>query len=97
MGKTILLYGSILVLLVLTTAFFQYFFQAKHIRKKKEYFAQLHQKMQVGNQVILMDGVYGTLLRVGIETVDVKVKSGEVMEVSRFAITEIVPDKKEAL
>jgi preprotein translocase subunit YajC len=60
------------------------------IKRQKKHFAELHEKLAVGQKVMFANGLLGTLKRVGDETVDIKIKSGEIMEVSRFAISEIV-------
>ncbi|MDY2788514.1 MAG: preprotein translocase subunit YajC [Atopobium sp.] len=58
-------------------------------RNKKNTYANVHKNMAVGQRVLFAGGIYGTLMRVGKETCDVKIKSGEVMEVSRYAIQEL--------
>ncbi|MGI6229976.1 MAG: preprotein translocase subunit YajC [Tractidigestivibacter sp.] len=58
-------------------------------RKKRDYFADLHKNLKSGQRVAFAGGLLGTLVRVGEETCDVKIKSGDVIEVSRYAIQEI--------
>lgn len=67
-----------------------YIINARGMKRQKAHFAELHQSLAPGKKVQLSNGIFGTLKRVGEETVDVEVKSGAVMEVSRFAISEIV-------
>lgn len=90
MVQKLLFYGGIMLLLLVVMLLFYYFFNIKKMKQQKAYFSQLHQNLAVGKQVVFMNGIYGRLTRVGEETVDIKVKSGEVMEVSRFAISEII-------
>lgn len=61
-------------------------------RKKKNAYAHVHKNMAVGQRVLFAGGIYGMLVRVGKQTCDVKIKSGEVMEVSRYAIQELDED-----
>ena len=51
--------------------------------------AELHANLKVGQRVAFAGGLFGKLVRVGEETCDVEVKSGAVIEVSRYAIQEI--------
>lgn len=88
-GK-ILLYALVMIALLLIMLLFYYLFNLKNIKKQKEHFRKLHNQLNVGKQVVFMNGIYGTLVRVDEATVDIKVKSGHVMEVSRFAISEII-------
>jgi len=62
----------------------------RKVKTKKQYFKQMHQELKVGKNVVVSSSLYGTLTRVGEETVDIKVKSGAVIEVSRYAITAII-------
>lgn len=62
----------------------------RKVKEKKQYFKQIHQELKTGQDVIIASSIHGTLTRVGNETVDIKVKSGAVIEVSRYAITEII-------
>jgi len=62
----------------------------KKIKAQKQYLKQMHQELKVGKSVVISNSLYGTLTRVGDETVDIKTKSGAVIEVSRYAITAII-------
>jgi len=62
----------------------------RKVNSRKQYFKQMHQELTIGKNVIVSSSLYGTLTRVGEETVDIKVKSGAVIEVSRYAITAII-------
>lgn len=62
----------------------------KKIKTRKQFFKQMHQDLKVGKSVVISGSLYGTLTRVGDETVDIKTKSGAVIEVSRYAITAII-------
>lgn len=50
----------------------------------------LHQSLGKGQTVVFSNGLYGQIQSVSKETVDIQVKSGAVMTVSRYAISEIV-------
>lgn len=67
---------------------------ARQSKKQQRYFEDLHSRMAAGQHVVFSGGLHGTLVRVGKETCDVKVKSGAVVEVSRYAIQSIADGGK---
>lgn len=91
--RSILASSIVLICLILLMVLIYYFVSRKGIKQQKEHFKQLHQELAVGQKVQFSNGIYGVLKKVGTETVDIQVKSGAVMEVSRYGITEIVNDK----
>jgi preprotein translocase subunit YajC len=68
---------------------FYYLSNRGKVKKRKEHFANLHKSLAAGQEVIFAGGLYGVLKAVRDETVDIKVKSGAIIEVSRYAISEI--------
>lgn len=65
-------------------------YSAVSTRRQRDYFAKMHKGLAAGQRVAFAGGLYGTLVRVGTETCDVEVASGVVVEVSRYAIQQIV-------
>ena len=58
--------------------------------KKKTTGAQkLQENLAPGQLVVLADGIYGKVVRVGKETVDIEFKSG-VAEVARYAVVRVI-------
>ncbi|HQE69626.1 MAG TPA: preprotein translocase subunit YajC [Atopobiaceae bacterium] len=84
--------SSCVALLILTAAMGVVYaiYSAVKARKQKDYFAEIHRELAVGQRVAFAGGLYGKLVRVGKETCDVEIKSGVVVEVSRYAIQKIV-------
>lgn len=84
--------SSCVALLILTAAMGVVYaiYSAVKARKQKDYFAEIHKELAVGQRVAFAGGLYGRLVRVGKETCDVEIKSGVVVEVSRYAIQKIV-------
>ncbi len=60
------------------------------MRKQKDYYKGVHTELEVGKKVAFSSGLIGKLVRVGKETCDIEVKSGAVIEVSRYAIQEVL-------
>lgn len=60
-----------------------------NMRKKRSYFKELHQELKPGQEILFAGGIYGTVKAVNGEKVEVKVRSGATLDVSRYAIQEI--------
>lgn len=88
---TAILGASIVFLcFLLVCALIYYFISAKRVKEQKEVLSQMHQDLKPGVKVMFAGGLFGTLKRVDEETCDIEVKSGAVMEVSRYAIQQII-------
>lgn len=63
---------------------------ARKTNKQKAYFADLHTNIKPGKRVMFAGGLFGTVTKVGDDVVEVRVKDGTLMDVSRYAIQEVV-------
>lgn len=59
------------------------------MRKKRQYFEKVHKELKVGQEVMFGGGIFGVVKGVDGDRVEVKVRSGAVLDVSRYAIQEI--------
>lgn len=62
----------------------------RRMSKQKDYYKDVHAELAVGKRVAFSNGLIGKLVRVGKETCDIEVKSGAVIEVSRYAVQEVL-------
>lgn len=60
------------------------------MRKQKNYYKDVHTELASGKKVAFSNGLIGKLVRVGKETCDIEIKSGAVIEVSRYAVQEVL-------
>lgn len=67
-----------------------YFISRKNIKKQHEHFTNLHQSLHSGHKVVLSNGIYGVVKRIGEQTAEVEIAKGVVITVSRYAISEII-------
>lgn len=63
---------------------------SRKTRARREFLADLHTNLAPGKRVMFAGGVFGTVTKLGDEVVEVKVKDGTTLDVSRYAIQEIV-------
>ena len=59
------------------------------MRKKRTYFEKVHKDLAPGQEVMFGGGIFGTVKEVDGDRVVVKVRSGAMLDVSRYAIQEI--------
>lgn len=59
------------------------------MRKKRQYFEKVHKELKPGEEVMFGGGIFGTVKEVAGDRVTVKVRSGAMLDVSRYAIQEI--------
>ncbi len=60
------------------------------LKKKREYFKELHTDLALGQEVMFCGGMFGTIKGFDDDRVQVKVRSGAVVDISRYSIQEIV-------
>lgn len=65
----------------------------RNLKKKREYFKELHTELAPGKEIMFCGGIFGTVKDIDGDRVEVKVRSGAVVDVSRYAIQEIVSSK----
>ena len=82
--------SSVALLILIGIMGVVYFFWSKaNIKKKANYFEQIHTELAPGQRVMFGGGIFGTVKSVDGDVVEVKVRSGATLDVSRYAIQEI--------
>ena len=84
LGASIALLGLMVIMGVAYTIWSQI-----NMRKKRKYFEELHVELAPGREVMFGGGIFGTVEAVDGDRVAVRVRSGAVMDVSRYAVQEI--------
>lgn len=84
LASSIALIGLLVIMGVIYTIWSQI-----NMRKKQKYFKELHTELKPGQEILFAGGIYGTIKSIDGERVEVKVRSGAVLDVSRYAIQEI--------
>lgn len=79
-----------LIIIIALTVLVYFFVANSKLKKQKAHFSNLHQNLKVGSKIIFCNGIYGKIIKIGKDTVDVEVKSGAVMTISRYAISSIL-------
>ena len=59
---------------------------AKNVRKRRESLQEVHTELHIGRQVMFAGGIYGKVVGIEDETVNVEVAKSTVIKISRYAI-----------
>lgn len=62
------------------------------MRKQSSYFKEVHTELAPGKEVVFGGGIFGKVKSVNGDRVSVEVRSGAVMDVSRYAIQQVGGD-----
>ena len=65
------------------------FISAKNLKKRTSEIKEFHIELKPGTKVMFCGGVYGKVVKVGNDTVDVEVAKNVVVTVSRYAIQSV--------
>lgn len=77
----------ILVVYIICGVLLYYFYIMRKLNKRKNAYVKVHQNLKVGSEVVLLNGIYGKVVRIYDEFCDVELNPNNVIKVSRFAIS----------
>ena len=84
------LYSSVALLILLAIIGVVYTVWVRvGMKKKRDYFAKIHTELAPGQEIMFAGGIFGVVKSVDGDRVEVKVRSGAILDVSRYAIQEI--------
>lgn len=63
---------------------------AKNVRKRRAELGEVHTELKIGSQVMFAGGIYGKVVGIEEETVNVEVAKGTVIKISRYAIQTLI-------
>lgn len=88
-GANVLASSVALLILIAVMGLVYYFWSKSNIKKKSKYFEKIHTQLAPGQKVMFAGGIFGTVKSIDGDVVEIKVRSGAVLDVSRYAIQEI--------
>ena len=88
-GQSILASSIALGGLLVIMAIVYFIWSRIGLKNKQKYFKELHVELAPGQEIMFAGGIYGTVKSIDGDKVEVKVRSGAVLDVSRYAIQQI--------
>lgn len=82
-------WASILPLVLLVVAFV--FLVVRPARARQREFQSLQSQLEPGQRVMLASGIFGELVTIGDDTVELRVAEQTVITVNRHAVSRVVP------
>lgn len=65
-------------------------FNARGLKKSREYYKTLHEGLRPGKEVMLSNGIFGKLTSVKEDFVELEIAKGVVIKADRFSVKEII-------
>ncbi len=66
---------------------------ARNMKKNREAMKELQEKIQIGARVLFGGGIYGKIVKIQGDVIDVEMTKGMVVQISRYGIQDVVSDK----
>ena len=60
------------------------------MKKRREYMLELYNGLSIGSQVLFANGLYGRVVGIEEETVNIEIAKGAIVKADRFSIQSIV-------
>ncbi|MGI5999705.1 preprotein translocase subunit YajC [Lachnoclostridium sp. An131] len=68
------------------------FISARNMRKNRQAMQELQNKIQIGARVLFGGGIYGKIVRIKDDVIDVEMAKGLVVQISRYGIQDVVSE-----
>ena len=67
---------------------------ARNMKKIRAAMQELQNKIQIGARVLFGGGIYGKIVKIKGDVIDVEMAKGLVVQISRFGIQDVVSEQK---
>lgn len=67
---------------------------ARNMKKNRVAMQELQNKIQIGARVLFGGGIYGKIVKIKGDVIDVEMAKGLVVQISRFGIQDVVSEQK---
>lgn len=66
------------------------FISARNMKKNREAMQGLQNKIQIGARILFGGGIYGKIVKIKDDVIDVELSKGLVIQISRYGIQDVV-------
>ena len=63
---------------------------ARHMKKNRQSMQELQNKIQIGARILFGGGIYGKIVKIKEDVIDVELSKGLVIQISRYGIQDVV-------
>ena len=63
---------------------------ARNIKKNRQSMQELQNKIQIGARILFGGGIYGKIVKIKEDVIDVELSKGLVIQISRYGIQDVV-------
>ena len=68
------------------------FISAKNMKRNREAMKELQEGIQVGAKILFAGGIYGKIVRIKNDVIDVEINKSTVIQISRYSIQDVITD-----
>lgn len=63
---------------------------ARNVRKRRDSLGKVHTDLRIGSQIMFGGGIYGRVVGIETDTVNVEIAKSTVIKISRYAIQSLI-------
>ena len=63
---------------------------ARNMKKNRQSMQELQNKIQIGARILFGGGIYGKIVKIKEDVIDVELSKGRVIQISRYGIQDVV-------
>ena len=68
------------------------FISSRNMKKNREAMRDLHGAIKVGARILFAGGIYGKIVRIKNDVIDVEVNKSTVIQISRYSIQNVISE-----
>jgi preprotein translocase subunit YajC len=92
--ESVLTSSIVFIVFVLVALVFLFIRSQRGMKNQKAELRNVHQNLKPGARISFANGLFGTVAKVGDEIIEVKTKSGAILEVNKFAISAMIDNSQ---
>lgn len=90
---TIIIWTCVTVgILIGICALFLLFLSSKNMKKNREAMRKLQGAIQVGARILFAGGIYGKIVKIKNDVIDVEINKSTVIQISRYSIQDVISE-----
>ena len=93
MNITVIIWPCVTVgVLIGICALFLIFLSSRNMKKNREAMRKLQSGIQVGARILFAGGIYGKIVKIKNDVIDVEINKSTVIQISRYSIQDVISE-----